>query len=279
VSFERPEASLGLGRGQQPSGGGPRSGGGPSVGALEVFFAIDLLGGLAVRLERGAFDRVLHLGDPVALAERYAAQGARWLHVVDLDAARLGRAVDRRLVGAIARATGCAVQAGGGVRSAADVEELLELGAARVVVGTAAVRAPRLLATLAEAYPGRVVLALDYGGPARAVKVAGWTASSTLTADALLARIGELPLGAVVATATDHDGMLDGPDLEGLRELVAASPHPLVASGGVRDAADIRRIAGLGPPRLAGVIVGKAVALGRLGVAEALEAAHSGRAG
>ncbi|HXW39444.1 MAG TPA: HisA/HisF-related TIM barrel protein, partial [Acidimicrobiales bacterium] len=129
---------------------------------MDLYAAVDVLDGAAVRLTRGEFDLRRHYGDPVELAERYAAAGAPWLHVVDLDAARTGRPANRDVVARIVAAVDVPVQSGGGVRTAADVRQLLDAGVARVVLGTTAVEEPLAARRAAAAFPGRVALGLDY---------------------------------------------------------------------------------------------------------------------
>lgn len=244
---------------------------------MELFPAIDLRGGTAVRLTQGDFSRQREYGDPLALARRYEDAGAAWIHVVDLDAARSGRAANRAEVLAIAAAVGVRVQAGGGVRSAADAEELLSGGVARVVLGTAAVTDPGLLRDLAGRFPGRVAVGLDHrrtpdGG--FEVAVEGWErGSGTSLADAL-ARLEELPIAAVVVTSIERDGVLQGPDLPGLEVVLASTAHAVVASGGVRSAEDLRALGRLeaGGRRLAGAVVGRALVDGTLDVREAVRA-------
>jgi len=239
---------------------------------VELYPAVDVRGGQAVRLAQGDFDRQRQYGDPLALARRYAAAGARWVHVVDLDAARTGVAAGRAEVLAIARETPLSVQAGGGVRTAADAEELLGGGVARVVVGTAAVSDPGLVAALAEAHPGRVAVGLDHRGGE--VALWGWERAGGQSLAQVLDRLGDVALGAVVVTSIERDGVLGGPDLDGLEQVLAMSPHPVIASGGVRSAADIEalgRLEGAGR-RLAGVVVGRALVEGTLAVEEAIAA-------
>jgi phosphoribosylformimino-5-aminoimidazole carboxamide ribotide isomerase len=241
---------------------------------VELFPAIDLLEGVAVRLAQGDFARRRCFGDPLQLAERYAAGGARWVHVVDLDAARTGLPVNRAQVLAIAGTTGLQVQAAGGVRSAADAEELLGAGVARLVLGTAALGDPGLVEELAQRFPGRVVVGLDHRGGGRDVAVAGWQRSSGLGLPEVLARLAQVPLAAVVVTAIERDGMAAGPDLDGLAEVLARSAHPVLASGGVRSPQDLRALAGLeaGGRRLAGAVVGRALVEGAMSVQEAMAA-------
>jgi len=245
---------------------------------MELFPAIDLHDRGAVRLVQGDFGRVRRYGDPVALARTYAAGGARWIHVVDLDAARTGEPVNRDVVLQIASAVEVRVQAGGGVRGAADATALLDHGVERVVLGTAALETPELVESLGARYPGRVAVGLDHRGAELAVR--GWEHPSGTSLDSALARLADVDLGAVVVTAIDRDGMLSGPDLVGLRAALALTTHCVVASGGVRSPSDLSALAGLevqvatepGPRRLAGVIVGTALVEGAMTVEEAIAA-------
>jgi phosphoribosylformimino-5-aminoimidazole carboxamide ribotide isomerase len=241
---------------------------------VELFPAIDLHDGEAVRLVQGDFSQRRGYGDPVELARRYEAGGARWIHVVDLDAARTGAPVNRATVLAITAAVGIDIQTGGGVRSQEDAAALLDRGVARVVLGTAAVRQPALVETLAARYPGRVVVGLDHRGGGADVAVSGWEGDGGTTLVDALARVDPLPLGAVVVTAIERDGTMHGPDVDGLRRVLLLTSHDVVASGGVRDAADLAVLARLegGGRHLAGAIVGTALVEGTLGVEEAVAA-------
>jgi phosphoribosylformimino-5-aminoimidazole carboxamide ribotide isomerase len=241
---------------------------------MELFPAIDLHDGVAVRLVQGDFSRQRSYGDPVDLARRYAAGGARWIHVVDLDAARTGQPVNRAVVLAITDAVDIGVQVGGGVRSEKDAAALLDGGAARVVLGTVAVRDPDLVALLATTFPGRVVVGLDHRGGGADVAVAGWERAGGTSLTDVLDRVSTLSLAAVVVTAIERDGTMDGPDVEGLRRVLSLSPHDVVASGGVRGTADLAALARLhaGDRRLAGAIVGTALVEGTVGIEEAVAA-------
>lgn len=239
---------------------------------MDLFAAVDIRGGVAVRLTQGDFARQAAYGDPVALARRWADAGARWIHVVDLDAARTGRPANRDIVLAVAAAVGCKVQAGGGIRSLGAAAALLDGGVDRVVLGTAAVDDPELLAQLASAYPGRIVAGVDHRGGGAEVAVSGWEAGAGVSLGQVLGHLDEVPLAAVVVTAIERDGTLRGPDLDGLVAVLEGSRHPVVASGGVRDTADLLALAAVtgGGRHLAGVIVGKALVEGALDVEEAL---------
>jgi phosphoribosylformimino-5-aminoimidazole carboxamide ribotide isomerase len=247
---------------------------------MELLPAIDLRAGTAVRLTQGDFGREERYGDPSALAGRYIAGGARWIHVVDLDGARTGvpheRGTLQRIV-RLARAAGVSLEFGGGIRSEDDAAAVLESGVARVVLGSAALEEPALAGRCARRWPGLVAVGLDYrvgdDGVAEA-QAQGWLAGSGFAVSELLELWAKEPLGAVVATSVARDGMLSGPDLAGLGAVLAATALPVVASGGVSGVEDLMTLARLevAGRTLAGAIVGKAIAEGRLSVEEGIAA-------
>jgi phosphoribosylformimino-5-aminoimidazole carboxamide ribotide isomerase len=248
---------------------------------MDLYPAIDIRDGGAVRLTQGDFDRQTDYGDPVALAKTFAAGGAPWLHVVDLDAARSGQPTNRALVLALAGAVDVPVETGGGVRSEADVTELLEGGVSRVILGTAILDQPDLVRRSASRFPGQVAIGLDYrmGPDGRAdVAVRGWEEGSGRTVVEVLDELGDVPLAAVIVTAIERDGTLSGPDLDGLVGVLGATRLPVIASGGVGSAADLAALAkvsvevGGEARRLAGAITGKALVDGRMTVEEAVAA-------
>lgn len=234
---------------------------------VDLYPAIDLRGGRVVRLTKGDYDAETVYGDdPVSVAESFVAAGASWVHVVDLDAARSGDPVNRPVVARIAAALQgeACLQNGGGVRSVDDAKALVAAGVHRVVMGSAAVEHPELVAEVAEIIP--VAVGLDHRDGELAVH--GWTEGSGVRLDDALARFDAA--AAFVITDISRDGMLTGPDVEGLAAAVAATNVPVIASGGVSSLDDIvalARIAGLG-----GIITGKAVYEGRFTVAEAIAA-------
>jgi phosphoribosylformimino-5-aminoimidazole carboxamide ribotide isomerase len=244
------------------------------VSPLELFPAIDLRGGRAVRLVQGDYGRERAFGDAVEMARRYVAAGAHWIHIVDLDAARTGDPVNRTTVLEIARSVDAAVQAGGGVRSEEDAAELLHGGVARVVVGTVAQEQPELLDRLAARFCGRVAVGLDHRRGGEEVAVRGWEQGGGESLRGALDRLAEVPLAAVVVTAIERDGTLSGPDVDGLAQVLGRSAHPVIASGGVRSGADLAALAALDVDgrRLAGAIVGIALADGSLSMEEAIAA-------
>jgi phosphoribosylformimino-5-aminoimidazole carboxamide ribotide isomerase len=239
---------------------------------MTVFPAIDLRGGRCVRLAQGAFDRETVYGDdPVAMARRWVAAGARWLHVVDLDGARAGAPVQAATVAAICAAVRIPVQVGGGLRTETAVAAALGGGAARVVVGTAAVADPALCAALCGAHPGRIVVGLDARDGV--VRVAGWTEGGGVTATELAGQVGAKGAAAIVYTDIARDGMQCGPDLDGTRAVARAAGIPVIASGGVGTVEDVRAVAALAADGVAGVIVGRALYTGAVRLEDALAAA------
>ena len=234
-----------------------------------LYPAIDLRGGRVVRLYQGDFDRETAYGmDPVAVAQGYAAAGAQWIHVVDLDAARTGTPENRPVIAAIAEAVEVNVQASGGVRDQASAEELLACGVNRVVLGTAAVENPELVCDLAGHH--HVAVGIDVRG--REVAVRGWTEGSGVDLFDLLKRFDDSGVAAVIVTDISRDSTLEGPNLEGLAAVLEASDIPVIASGGVGALSDLEALATLEASgrRLDGAIVGKALYEGHFTVEEAI---------
>lgn len=232
-----------------------------------LYPAIDLRDGKVVRLTQGDYTQEKVYGeDPVQVASDFAAAGAKWIHVVDLDAARGGGPINRSVIGNIVKAVGESVriQTGGGVRTQDDARELRDHGVSRVVMGSAAVKNPQLVEKVADVVD--VAVGLDHRGGMIAVE--GWTQSSDLT---LVDALAMYPAAkAFVITDIARDGMLSGPDLEGLAATVSQTSTPVIASGGVssiQDIVDLAQISGLG-----GVITGRAIYEGRFSVVEALRA-------
>lgn len=237
---------------------------------MDLYPAIDIRHGRVVRLSQGEATRQTVYGDdPVAVAERFAEQGAEWIHVVDLDRA-FGEGENLALVRRIVARAGwrAKVQLGGGLRSADLVKAGLEQGVSRVVLGTAAaLDAPLVPAVLAAEGAERIAVGIDARDGQVAIR--GWTETSNLTADALARRVVADGARTIIYTDVARDGMLAGPDLEGARRLQQIGAA-VIASGGVAGIADIRAVRDAG---LAGVIVGRALYEGRFGLVEALEAA------
>jgi len=235
---------------------------------VELIPSIDLRGGRVVRLEQGDYAReTAYDADPVDVARGFASAGARRIHVVDLDGARDGRAGNDAVVRKIlASCPELAVQVGGGMRTRERVEELLGAGAARVVIGTAALEQPVLLQELATRFPDRIILGLDARDGRVAVR--GWRETSAETVEQVLERFAKLPLAAVLHTDIGRDGLLGGPNVEATAALARRSPFPVLASGGVGSLEDLERLARTRV--IAGAIVGRAIYSGAIRVDEAI---------
>jgi phosphoribosylformimino-5-aminoimidazole carboxamide ribotide isomerase len=238
---------------------------------IDLLPAIDLRGGYCVRLHQGDFAaETVYDDDPVRVAREFERDGARWIHVVDLDAARTGSRAHLTEIAAIAAAVACRIEVGGGIRNADAAATLLEAGVARVVVGTAAVEHPALVDDLCRDYPGRIAVGVDARG--REVAVRGWLEGTGADLVELARRFEGSGLAALVVTEIGRDGTLEGPALGQLRAVLEASAVPLIASGGVGTLDDLRALAGLraGSRTLAGVIVGRALYEGRFSVVDGL---------
>jgi len=232
--------------------------------------AIDLRAGRCVRLEQGDYSReTVFDADPPAVARRFEAAGARWLHVVDLDGAREGAPRNLDAVARLVQAVGLKVELGGGIREGRTVEEVLGLGVARVIVGTRAVREPEWLAETARAHPGRLALGLDARGGNVAVE--GWQTGTGWTVGEVLETVNDLPLAAIIYTDIARDGMMSGPNVEATAVLARQTAVPVIASGGVTRVEDVRRLRATGVVH--GAIIGRALYEGTLTVEEAIEAA------
>jgi phosphoribosylformimino-5-aminoimidazole carboxamide ribotide isomerase len=234
-----------------------------------VIPAIDLLEGKAVRLHQGRYDAVtVYDEDPPARARAWRGK-VPWLHVVDLEGAREGRPVQREQVRAVIDAFGPGVEVGGGVRTRESFEAYRALGASRVVLGSAAVKDPELVRALALEYPGVAIVAVDARDGF--VAVDGWTQPTRVRAVDLVRSFADMPLGGVLYTDVARDGTRAGPNLEATAELVAQTPVPVIASGGVGSLDDLRTLASRG---ISACIVGRALYDGTFTLDEALEAAR-----
>lgn len=241
-----------------------------------LFPAVDIQGGRAVRLRLGHFDEeTVYADSPLAAARAWSETGARYLHVVDLDGAREGSPRHLDELERITAELDVPVQYGGGLRTLESVRAALDAGAARVLLGTAALRDERLLDSALEvAGPERVVVAIDVRRGR--VSVAGWTQESDLLAEDLAQRLERRGVRRFAYTNVDRDGTLDGPDLEGLRRVAHATDARVIASGGVSSLADLAALRGLGLLNLEGVVAGKALYERRFTVAEGNAALAAG---
>jgi phosphoribosyl isomerase A len=235
---------------------------------LTLYPAVDIKDGRAVRLTQGRADaETVYDADPVAAAARFAAAGSEWLHVVDLDAAFTGEPRNRHLIEAIVAATGCRVQASGGIRTVTDVEASLGFGAERVVIGTMALTDPGFVATVLDRVGPRIAVGLDARGTT--LQARGWTEEAGEIFEAL-ERFTDLGVPRFVYTDVAKDGMLEGPNVEMLRRVADATTAHVTASGGVSSLEDLRTLAGC-HDRVDAAIVGKALYSGTFTIEQALE--------
>jgi phosphoribosylformimino-5-aminoimidazole carboxamide ribotide isomerase len=245
-----------------------------SVGGFQLYPSIDLRDGKCVRLYQGDFDaETIYDDDPVRVAHEFEAAGAQWIHVVDLDAARTGEGANFSVIEAICASVSCKVQTGGGVRSVEAAGERLLAGVERVVIGTAAVERPELVADLCAFHPGHIAVGLDARG--REVATRGWVEGTGLDLVDLVRRFDDPAIGALIVTSIGHDATFRGPDLEQLALVLEATSVPVIASGGVDTLDDLRELASFerAGRRFAGAIVGKAIYERHFTVAEAVSVA------
>ncbi len=241
------------------------------MSGFTIYPAVDIKGGHCVRLLQGRADQATVYGtDPVAMAKHWEAQGAKALHVVDLDGAFEGRSVQYELITRMIRAVRVPVQVGGGLRTDEDVARLIDAGAARVVLGTRAWAAPDEVRKLVEAYGEKIAVGIDARGGR--VQIKGWTETTDVRAVDLARQADALGVQTIISTDTATDGMLKGTNTHAMDELCMAVRCRVIASGGVSSASDIAALRALGRANLAGAIVGKAIYEGRVTLA-ALNAA------
>jgi len=240
---------------------------------LILYPAIDIRGGQAVRLLEGDYAReTVYDADPADAARRWAAEGAEILHVVDLDAAKAGEPVNLDAVARIAAAVECPIQVGGGIRSPAAAEAVLGAGAARVVIGTAALRDPEFLEAAVAEHGDRVVVSVDARNGK--VSLSGWTETSELDVADAVADLSQRGVQRFLCTAIEVDGTMEGPALNELHRIAATTSAAVIASGGVGTQADLESLAKLGAqaPNLEGAIVGRALYEHRFTVTEGIAA-------
>ncbi len=236
-----------------------------------LYPAIDIRGGQAVRLLRGDYEReTAYDSDPVDAARRWAGEGAEFLHVVDLDGAKAGEPRNLDAVRRIAAAVECPIQVGGGLRDAESVAALLEAGAERAVIGTAALRDPAFLDRALAEHGDRIVVSVD----ARDGKVSlsGWTETSDVDVADAVAELGKRGAARFLCTAIEVDGTMEGPALGEIGRIAAATDARVIASGGVGTLADLDLIARVAAPNVEGAIVGRALYERRFTVAEGIAA-------
>jgi phosphoribosylformimino-5-aminoimidazole carboxamide ribotide isomerase len=235
-----------------------------------LFPAVDIKDGQCVRLQKGRPDKTtVFFPDPVEAALHWQHQGARWLHLVDLDSAFAGKPVNLPLIARLCGALSIPVQIGGGIRSLETAKAYLDAGAGRLIIGTMALEMPSLFTALCAALPGKIGVSLDI--EAGRLKTKGWAVDSGLTLEEVLPRLAEQGTAFFIHTDIDRDGMQSGVNLPALTNLAAKSPLPVIAAGGVATLADIQKlypVSRIG--NLQGVISGRALYEGSLNLAEAM---------
>jgi phosphoribosylformimino-5-aminoimidazole carboxamide ribotide isomerase len=236
-----------------------------------LYPAIDIRDGHAVRLLQGDYAReTVYDADPVDAAQRWAGEGAEFLHVVDLDGAKAGEPRNLEAVGRIAAAVDCPIQVGGGLREMTSVDEVLNAGATRVVIGTAALRDPDFLAAALEMHGERIVVSVD--AKKGRVALEGWTAAGEETVVEAVAELSSRGVSRFLCTAIEVDGMMEGPALDELSAIAAATDAQVIASGGVGDLSHLEALVRMEAPNIEGAIVGRALYEHRFTVAEAIAA-------
>ncbi|HQA07353.1 MAG TPA: 1-(5-phosphoribosyl)-5-[(5-phosphoribosylamino)methylideneamino]imidazole-4-carboxamide isomerase [Syntrophomonadaceae bacterium] len=240
---------------------------------MTIYPAIDLKDGQCVRLVQGKLtNQTVYSSTPADVAQRFQQQGARWLHIVDLDGAFSGKPANLKAIEAIADAVTIPFQVGGGLRKVSDVEQMLQAGASRVIIGTRAVEGPDFIKQLLDEFGNeRIILGLD----ARDGKVAvqGWVETAELTAVDLGKQMKELGIKTAVYTDVSRDGLLAGPNLEATRQVAINTGLSIIASGGISAVEHISSLKAMEADGVVGAIIGKALYEGRITLAQALAAA------
>ena len=239
---------------------------------MYIIPAIDLIDGRCVRLIQGNFHRQLVYNDrPVEQARQFAGSGAKWLHIVDLDGARLGRPINTKTIEQIAKKTKLKIEVGGGIRNEESIKQLLELGIERVIIGTKAVSDFGWFGEMTYKFSGKIALGLDARGGKLSTE--GWTKDEPLTCLEFAARACALPIAAIIYTDITKDGLMAGPNFDRTKELADAVSVPVVASGGISTIEDIKRLKELGG--IAAAVIGRAIYEGSLNLADAIQIAQS----
>jgi len=237
---------------------------------MYIIPAIDLMGGKCVRLIQGEYHRqITYQDNPKKQAKGFIKAGAEWLHIVDLDGAKVGKCINTESIESIASLGKLKIEIGGGIRDEEAIKQLLEMGIERVIIGTKAVADFEWFSEMSEKYSGKLALALD----ARGSKVAshGWTKDEPQNLIDFAGKVSELPLSAIIYTDITKDGMMAGPNFERTKAVADAVDIDVIASGGVRSIEDIEKLKEIGG--ITGVIIGRALYEGMLELSDAIKAA------
>ena len=236
---------------------------------MEIIPAIDLLNGKCVRLNQGNYNEVTKFNsDPVKQAQIWESQGAKRLHLVDLDGAKTGEPINDLTIKKIKRSINIPIQLGGGIRTIDRAKELLGIGIDRIILGTIAIENPELVKVLSQEYPRRVAVGID--AKEGMVATRGWLKQSEISSLELAKQLNDLELAAIISTDIATDGTLKGPNVKALREIAEISINPVIASGGIGSIADLISLSDLENEGIEGIIVGRALYDGSIDLKEAL---------
>ena len=236
---------------------------------MEIIPAIDLLNGKCVRLNQGNYNEVTKFNsDPVKQAQIWESQGARRLHLVDLDGAKTGEPINDLTIKKIKRSISIPIQLGGGIRTIDRAKELLGIGIDRIILGTIAIENPELVQLLSQEYPRRVAVGID--AKKGMVATRGWLKQSEISSLELAKRLNDLELAAIISTDIATDGTLKGPNVQALREITEISINPVIASGGIGSIADLISLSDFENEGIEGIIVGRALYDGSIDLKEAI---------
>ena len=237
---------------------------------MYIIPAIDLRDGKCVRLIQGRYDRqITYQDDPVQQAQDFASAGAEWLHIVDLDGAKVGKPINTDAISAIAKSSQLKIEVGGGLRDEESIRQLLDIGVERVIIGTKAVNDFEWFSEMAETFKNKLILGLD----AKGSKVAthGWMQGSTEEFLDFAVKASKLPIAAIIYTDIARDGMMTGPNIEKTKALIEVVDIPVIASGGVTQISDIKKLDEMGA---SAVIIGRSLYEGKLNLADAIKSAE-----
>lgn len=235
---------------------------------MQIWPAIDIRGGNCVRLVQGDYEKETVYGsDPADMALRFVADGATGLHIVDLDGAKQGTNPNQTEIARLVEKVSVPCQLGGGIRSETIIQQYIDIGVDRLVVGTKALNDPKWFVEMCQKYPQRLVVGIDARGGK--VSTDGWTQTSDTTAVGLAQQLAKHEIAGIIYTDIAKDGMLAGPNFEAMKEMVDSVPVPVIASGGVTTVEDVSRLATM---KLSGCVIGRAIYEGRLTLQEAMQA-------
>ncbi len=236
---------------------------------MEIIPAIDLLNGKCVRLNQGNYNEVTKFNsDPIEQAQIWESQGAKRLHLVDLDGAKTGKPINDLTIKEIKKSIAIPIQLGGGIRSIDRAKELFGIGIDRIILGTIAIENPELVKDLSKEYPKRVAVGID--AKEGMVATRGWLKKSEISSLELAKQLNDLELAAIISTDIETDGTLKGPNVQALREIAEMSVNPVIASGGIGSIADLISLAGFENEGIEGIIVGRALYDGSIDLKEAI---------